>query len=154
MTSAVAERRIPWRLMVAVVVAMTVAVMLVIAGQRSIEQTAPDRSLDAATMSRLLVFEPQPDGTLIVRDGADATVLRAFAEDEGSFLRGVLRGLQRERRHLPPSDLAAAYELNLYDDGHLMLRDPLTHMRIDMRAFGIDNGRLVAGLLDQGDGTR
>jgi putative photosynthetic complex assembly protein len=57
---------------------------------------------------------------------------------EQGFLRGVLRGLARERRALGvPAD--RPYRLTLHADSRLLITDPATGQRIDLASFGPDN---------------
>jgi putative photosynthetic complex assembly protein len=71
-----------------------------------------------------------------------------YESGEGSFLRGILRSLVRERRvrHLDPG---GAFTLALLDNGSLVISDPETGYWMALEAFGIDNRRLFAELLEQ-----
>jgi putative photosynthetic complex assembly protein len=82
--------------------------------------------------------------------GAD---LQTLAPGEGSFIRGVLRSLVRERRSrgLLIDD---PFRLTRYDDGSLTLDDPLTGREIALQAFGPTNADAFAVLLDKGGALR
>jgi hypothetical protein len=65
------------------------------------------------------------------------------ANGEQGFLRGVLRGMARDRRMnevgpYPP------YTLSLHADGRLRLSDPQTGQRYDLASFGPDNAAVFA----------
>lgn len=83
-------------------------------------------------------FEDRADGAVVVLDGATGAERARIAAGEGGFLRGVLRGLARERAQsgigsTPP------FELTRWQDGRLSLEDLATGRRIEIDAFGPDN---------------
>ncbi len=84
-----------------------------------------------------LRFEDRADGAVVVRAGAGATVTVLEPGSHG-FVRGVLRGLARERRmsRIGPDE---PFRLNRWADGRLSLDDPATGRHIDLGAFGPDN---------------
>jgi putative photosynthetic complex assembly protein len=95
--------------------------------------------------SRELRFEDREDGAVVVLDlqGREVGVL-----DPGThgFVRGVMRGMARERRSRevgtePP------YRLAYWSDGRLTLDDPATGRWIELAAFGPDNTGAFARLL-------
>jgi putative photosynthetic complex assembly protein len=84
---------------------------------------------------RQLVFADAADGAVTVSEGSERV---ATLHGEQGFLRGVLRGLARERR---ARGVAATlpYTLSLHADGRLLISDPHTGQRIDLASFGPDN---------------
>ena len=58
--------------------------------------TAPPQS--AVVESRELRFEDGGNGSVLVYAAADGALVEVLASGEGGFVRGVLRGLARERR--------------------------------------------------------
>jgi len=65
----------------------------------------------------------------------------------GGFIRGVMRGLARERRmhgigSVPP------FELTLWQDGSLSLHDTATGRDVELGGFGNDNRVVFMELLD------
>ena len=56
------------------------------------------------------------------------------------FIRGVMRGLARERRMRGIGD-APPFNLSLWRDGELSLTDSATGRSIELTAFGIDQPR-------------
>jgi putative photosynthetic complex assembly protein len=91
----------------------------------------------AVVEQRMLRFVDLPDGGIDVVDAASGGALQQMRGEQG-FLRGVLRGLARERRargvgaELP-------FVLSRHDDGRLQLTDPATGRRIELASFGSDN---------------
>lgn len=86
---------------------------------------------------RMLRFADTRDGAVAVLDAGSGQTLALMPGEQG-FLRGVLRGLARERRqHEIGRD--APYRLSLHDDGRLLITDPATGARIDLASFGPDN---------------
>lgn len=102
-----------------------------------------------AAVSRDLRFEDRADGAVVVRDAADGAVVAVFGAGEGGFVRGVLRGLARERRshHVGPEP---PFRLLRSDSGQLFLEDPQTGRRIGLDAFGPANAGAFARLLEAG----
>ena len=64
------------------------------------------------------------------------------------FLRGILRSLVRERR-VRDIDSAGVFELALLENGSLVISDPATGYWMALEAFGTDNRRVFAELLQR-----
>ena len=75
-------------------------------------------------------------------DAGSGQVLESVQGEQG-FLRGILRGLARERRQHSVGS-APPYVLSLRDDGRLLISDPSTGQRIDLASFGPDNAAVFA----------
>jgi putative photosynthetic complex assembly protein len=93
--------------------------------------SAPVASLD-------LRFKDEADGSIRITRAADDTLAATVRPGEGGFIRGVMRGLARDRisRHIgaqPPFRLALAR------DGQLSLLDTATGRLIDLESFGTSN---------------
>jgi putative photosynthetic complex assembly protein len=93
--------------------------------------TIPVASLD-------LRFEDQADGSVRITRAADDGLAGTVHPGEGGFIRGVMRGLARDRisRHInaePP------FRLSLSADGQLTLFDTATGRLIDLESFGQGN---------------
>lgn len=90
---------------------------------------------------RALRFEDRPDGAVFIyeigEDGAEQ-VIHVLESGSDGFVRGVLRSLTRSRRAagIGPEQ---PFLLSLQSDGQLVLEDPATGQRIDLRAFGPTN---------------
>jgi putative photosynthetic complex assembly protein len=92
---------------------------------------APVASLD-------LRFADQPDGSIRITRASDKGLAGTVRSGEGGFIRGVMRGLARDRisRHIgaePP------FRLALSEDGQLTLLDTATGRLIDLESFGQGN---------------
>jgi putative photosynthetic complex assembly protein len=103
-----------------------------------------------AVESRDLHFVDRPDGAVLVYDG-DHPGKPVYVVPPGSdqFLRGVLRGLARERRSRGAGE-SVPFRLTQRMDGGLTLQDRATGRVIDLRAFGPTNEAAFAKLLQAG----
>ena len=105
----------------------------------------------ALVASRNLRFIDRADGAVVIEDtdqGDEASVI-APGQQTG-FIRGVMRGLARERRargigNQPP------FNLSLWRDGELSLTDSATGRSIELTAFGSSNRASFLALLPKGD---
>ncbi len=98
--------------------------------------TAPDDADIVASIE--LYFQDREDGSVwIYRDVAEEPVT-VLPPGTNGFVRGVMRGLARERRM---HDVGAGepFELRSNAAGGLRLHDPSTRRTIDLQAFGPDN---------------
>lgn len=103
----------------------------------------------APVASRNLRFVDRADGAVVIEDvdhGDTASVIEPGQQT--GFIRGVMRGLARERRmrgigNGPP------FRLTLWRDGELSLTDSATGRSIEMTAFGSSNRASFAALLPQ-----
>jgi putative photosynthetic complex assembly protein len=100
----------------------------------------------SAITSTRLGFADLGSGVVRIYDWERGVELQTLAAGEGSFVRGVLRSLVRERRSrgLAGND---PFTLSQYADGSLVLEDPLTNQRIELWAFGPSNAGVFAALL-------
>ncbi|MEE4185891.1 MAG: photosynthetic complex assembly protein PuhC [Gammaproteobacteria bacterium] len=90
-------------------------------------------------------FADGSDGSVMVMDAdSDALVVRLEPGTNG-FVRGVMRGLARERRQNEVGQ-NAAFEIAKTATGALLLFDPETGRRIDLQAFGPVNMEAFAGI--------
>lgn len=108
----------------------------------------PQQQASLPVTSADLLFVDGPRGRIDVVEARTQATLAVYESGEGSFLRGILRSLVRERRvrHLDPG---GAFTLALLDNGSLVISDPETGYWMALEAFGIDNRRLFAELLEQ-----
>lgn len=94
---------------------------------------------------RAIILHGSMSGAARVLD-TDGRVLADFGGDEGGFIAGVWRVLQRERaKH--KVDLDLPINLVLFEDNRLGLRDDFTGWRAELIGFGIDNYRIFLNLL-------
>lgn len=118
------------------------AVLLIGVGSARLSGWDPSVAPGAVLHERSLRFADAPDGAILVIDTADERALATMRGEQG-FLRGVLRGLARERRqHGVGAEVP--YALSLHDDGRLLITDPATGQRIDLASFGPDNAAVFA----------
>ena len=92
----------------------------------------------AATQDRLLRFSDQPDGTVLVTDARTGAAVDSIGREDGGFVRGVMRGLARERRqHRIGSE--PPFRLTRWSNGALSLTDPSTGRIVELDGFGHTN---------------
>ena len=101
----------------------------------------------AAVASRSLRFTDRADGAVVIIDadkGDDASIIQPGQKT--GFIRGVMRGLARERRARGIGD-QPPFTLSLWRDGELTLTDSVTGRSIEMTAFGSTNRASFLALL-------
>lgn len=91
-----------------------------------------------AVAERLLHFADTPDGFVQVTDARSGAVVARIGQEGSGFIRGVMRGLARERRmhHL---DASQPFRLTLWGDTSLTLVDTATGRIIELNGFGHTN---------------
>ena len=77
----------------------------------------------------------------------DDTLLATFRAGEGSFVRGILRSMTRERR-INEAGSTRPFRLARHRDGALTILDEATGQLIVLNAFGPTNAGAFARLLD------
>ncbi len=104
-------------------------------------------SLSAPTVvSRDLVFLDRKDGGILVLAAETGETVQSIEPGTNGFLRGVLRGLARERR-LGGFDTHKPFRLLRQGDGRLTLVDLATDRHIELVSFGPTNARAFARFL-------
>lgn len=99
--------------------------------------------------SRHVLFEDVSAGSVNVYESDSGRLLVRLAPGDGSFIRGVLRALARERRGWEIGS-SAPFCISRHIDGGLTLEDESTGRKIDLYAFGPTNADAFARLLDAG----
>lgn len=119
--------------MLAVTLAFTAAVQISKLSAPAVMPSAP-----ASKLARNLRFSDEADGSISVRDADTGRAIEGVAPGTGGFVRGVLRGLARDRmaRHIGQ---APPFRLSEDLSGKLWLQDTATGRLIDMEAFGSIN---------------
>ncbi len=86
---------------------------------------------------KVLKFEDRQDGGVTVIDAATNQIIDVV-QGEAGFIRGILRTVARERRI---RGLGKEEPVNLmsFNDGRLVLLDPLTNTQIELESFGSIN---------------
>lgn len=88
-----------------------------------------------AVASRDLRFEDRNDGAVAVLAAKDDTVVEILPPGTNGFVRGVLRGLARERK-LEGIGTKPPFRLTEWDDGRMSLEDRATGRRVELVSFG------------------
>jgi putative photosynthetic complex assembly protein len=112
----------------------------------------PPTLREQASVTRLaardLRFLDRGDGAVVVTDLDGAEVATILPASEQGFVRGVLRGLARERR-LKDVGPDAPFRLEQWSDNGLTLTDLGTGRQIELGAFGSTNRAAFAVMLPQ-----
>jgi len=101
-----------------------------------------------AVKSRDFRFVDRADGAVVIEDartGEAAYVIKPGQKT--GFIRGVMRGLARDRRARGIGD-RPPFNLTLWEDGELSLTDSATGRALELTAFGSSNRAAFAVLLD------
>lgn len=98
-----------------------------------------------------LRFEDRDDGGVAVWRGGSDELVVVLEPGTNGFVRGVLRGLARDRR---ARDIGPAqpFRLSASAGGALVLEDPATGRAIALQAFGPDNVTAFRTLLEAAHG--
>ncbi len=131
---------------VAAVAALLLACLLATAVARITGYSTGAVESGGAVASARLGFSDLEAGRVNIYHWDQGRDLQVLAAGEGSFVRGVLRALVRERRSRGLLS-EAPFTLSSYANGSLVLEDPLTRQRIELQAFGPDNAAAFAVLL-------
>jgi len=104
------------------------------------QRTEFDRNLGAHDIiaERSLIFIDRSNGWVDVTDAMDGQVIGQLEPGTENFVRGVVRGLVRERKshEITGRD---AFELQVMRDGTVTLYDPTIERRVVLNAFGRTN---------------
>lgn len=95
---------------------------------------------------RMLRFS-DVNGAVVVTDARSGATLASFGQEGSGFVRGVMRGLARERR-MHGLGAEAPFRLTRYADGQLSLTDIATARVIELNGFGHTNVAAFARLLE------
>ena len=134
----------PWPMLGIGVVLLLILVSVLVA--RLTGYTAVSEGTPIAVESRALGFRDLPQGRIEIFHWGSGAVLQALESGEGSFIRGVVRSLVRQRRGIADPS-ASPFILERYANGQLALRDPATGEQINLVAFGPTNQAAFASLM-------
>lgn len=141
----------PALLMIGGLVAFTLTVTIgVRAGLLPAVPSAPTLRAEAGTQplrQRELRFVDAADGSVRVIDTGLGTEIARYGSEGGGFVRGVLRGLARDRG-MRGIGTAPPFRLTQWQDGALTLTDTATGRIIELGSFGPDNRATFARLLE------
>ena len=145
MGAAVTNRSLPNGAVIGVV-ALVAASLLLVAVAR-LTGYEPARPPPSAVVQRSeLQFKDRADGAVLVYANDSDRLVDVLQPGTNGFVRGVLRGLVRERRAravgpVPP------FTLTRWSDGRLSLDDTATGRHIDLEVFGPTNAGAFADIL-------
>lgn len=100
----------------------------------------------SALQTRVLRFADGKAGTVQVTDAMTGATVHVYGQEGSGFIRGVLRGMGRDR-HMRSIAMDAPYELNRWSDGSLSLTDTATNRIVELGAFGPTNRATFEELL-------
>jgi putative photosynthetic complex assembly protein len=125
---------------------MVVLALVLVAVARLTGYTPAQPPVSTVVDSFALRFEDRADGAVLVYDTADNELTYTIEPGTNGFVRGVLRGLVRERRadHIGPTP---PFRLTRWADGRLSLDDPSTGRHVDLEVFGPTNAGDFATIL-------
>lgn len=110
------------------------------------EATPASSSQAAVQTERVIQFEDRTVGGVRVVDGTTGAEIDILQPGNDGFVRGVLRGLVRQRR-LANASMEPGFTLTHWSDGRLTLKDMATNQQIDLNAFGATNLEAFARFL-------
>ena len=135
--------------LVALSIVLTATVSFGYVDREAVPQVERAKAAVAPAQMRQLRFEDVANGNVRVSDAETGKLVLLVEQDtqSGGFIRGVMRGLARERRmhgigSVPP------FELTLWQDGSLSLHDTATGRDVELGGFGNDNRVVFMELLD------
>jgi putative photosynthetic complex assembly protein len=137
----------------ALIATVLIVVFAVRAGVLPGRETAPEKRAEqqvAVVASREFRFADRQDGALIATDPRTGQVALVLEPGSNSgFIRGVMRGLMRERS-LHNVAFDGPVTVTQWADGALTLKDPSTGRIIELGSFGATNRAAFAQLLAPG----
>jgi putative photosynthetic complex assembly protein len=104
---------------------------------------APDA---VPVISIQLRFEDRADGGIRVLNASDGTTIKEMAPGTHGFVRGMLRGLARDR-YVHGVGPMPAFELTRWSDGRHSITDTATGTVLHLAAYGFNNVKEFASLL-------
>ncbi len=114
---------------------------------RPLEAMPPSLEEAPVVQEREIRIFGEMDGSARVL-GTDGTVIATLSPEEGGFVAGIYRVLERERGAV---GLHASEPIRLvrFSDGRIGLRDDHTDFRAELVGFGADNEAVFARLLEE-----
>lgn len=103
----------------------------------------------SAVAERMLNFADTADGFVLITDAATGAEVARIGQEGSGFIRGVMRGLARERR-MHGFDGAKPFRLTLWGDTALTLTDTATGRIIELNGFGHTNRAAFLKLIAPG----
>jgi putative photosynthetic complex assembly protein len=130
---------------------LCVCVLLIVAyarlTDRPLEAMPPSLEQAPVVTERTIRIFGQMDGSARVLN-VDGTVIATLSPEEGGFVAGIYRVLERERGAVG-LDASEPIRLVRFSDGRIGLRDDYTDFRAELFGFGADNEAVFARLLEE-----
>jgi putative photosynthetic complex assembly protein len=121
-----------------------------LAGVARLTGIGTQRAPLSTPVDRLAIqFADRSDGAVAVLAAEDRRQIDVLAPGTNGFVRGVVRGLVRERRARGIGS-EPAFQLTRWADGRLSLDDPATGRTIELGAFGPTNAEAFVQILEAG----
>lgn len=114
---------------------------------RPLAAMPPSEEAVPVVSERAIRIYGELDGSARVLD-AGGNLIASFASDEGGFVAGIYRVLER-RRGAVGALASDPIRLVRFADGRIGLRDDLTDFRAELVGFGADNEATFARLLEE-----
>lgn len=132
---------------------LVLASLLMVATARLTGYGPAKPPVSAAVTQLDLRFEDRSDGAVLIYAQDTDRLVDTLAPGTNGFVRGVLRGLVRERRadHIGPTP---PFRLTRWADGRLSLDDLSTGRHVDLEVFGPTNAGAFADILIAGNSPK
>lgn len=152
--SAIDKERFPRIFLIAAAALIGISIVgAATARQARLAQEASATSTEAPLSARELTFFDMANGSVEVRDGAGKAVVFVAEPGTNGFIRGVMRGMARDRQSRGIGQ-APGFRLAEWADGRLSLQDMATGKTIELGAFGATNRAAFSQLLSAPAETR
>lgn len=145
MTEAFGNRPFPRGVLIAVATLLGF-VILMISVARLTGMKMDQAPVTPEIQSREIQFLDTADGSLAVHDFNTGALITTLPSGEGGFIRGVLRSMGRQRKGYE-AKLSEPFHLARRESGALTLKDPVTGIQLELRAFGETNEAVFMQLL-------
>ena len=136
------------RRMVRLMAGMVMLCLIMVAAHvwtgRPVDYAPPGGPIKA---ERVLFLDGDMSGAAIVRS-EDGAVIADLSPEDGGFVSGVWRVLQRERTKAR-APLDGPITITAFQNGRMAITDPSTGWSADLMGFGQDNAATFARLLAQ-----
>lgn len=139
---------IPRPVFIGAAVMIAIAVTAALFGQPEREAAERIAGLEVV-QTRALHFQDRADGTVVVLEAPDNTLVDELMPGEHAFIRTVLRTLARARVNNGFDD-QEPFHLTRWSNGHLTITDPTTGKRINLGSFGETNVGAFETLMVEG----
>lgn len=128
----------PSRLLATAIGAIVIMTVATVAAMRLSGYT-PDTSIDSPVVHEVaLRFVDIAGGEVHVYEQTSDTRIATLLPAQDSFIRGVMRGMARERRSRD-IDMMPPFRLVSFADGSMIIEDPSVGTHINLVAFGPTN---------------